>query len=50
MYVIITCKYEKDPNQKQLKKGNTDFSIIPVGIKKDQIQTAKKGGNTVYPL
>ena len=33
MYVIITCKYEKDPiKNNQEKKGNTVFQIITLSV------------------
>ena len=33
MYVIITCKYEKDPiKNNQEEKGNTVFQIITLSV------------------
>ena len=33
MYVIITCKYEKDPiKNNQKKRGNTIFQIITLSV------------------
>ena len=32
MYVIITCKYEKDPIKNKRKSGNTVFQIISLSV------------------
>ena len=32
MYVIITCKYEKDPIKNKQKRGNTVFQIKTLSV------------------